>query len=188
MNNRFELWWKNNSQTLHPKQYYAGLYTGAKFKVQYPVLDIGGGNGSFLKYFNISKADIMDLVGKESLVGDYNFIKADITKKLPEIKKKYKTIFIMEVLEHLSNPLYLLANVKDYLADDGNIYISVPYTKLAESHNADLNIHVCRWGADDLEMQCRMLGYKTEWIIKRRRFKNTAFWLPHCFLVLKLTK
>jgi hypothetical protein len=182
--------WKTNAQTNDNSNYYSSLYFDAKFNIQYPILDIGGGNGAFLKYLNIEEADILDLAGNTSLMGSYNFIEADLTKKLPNINKKYKTIFIMETLEHIKNPLYLLANTMEYLDDNGNIYIAVPYTPLfAPDKDGDmLNVHLWRWTDKELEDQCQRLGYKTEWIVKRRRFKNSAFWLPHCFLILKLTK
>ena len=188
IDNKAEDWWKQSRQTKNREAYYSRLYP-VVFDIRQPVLDIGGGNGSFLTYRGIFEADILDLAGSKSLLyGNYNFIEADLTKKLPELKKKYKTIFIMETLEHLKNPLYLLAQAKDYLADDGCIYISVPYTKLNAPEDNALNVHVCRWTDKELEDQCQKLGYKTEWVVRRRRFKGMAFWLPHCFLILKLTK
>jgi hypothetical protein len=36
--------------------------------------------------------------------------------------------------------------------------------------------------------QTRKLGFTPEVIQQRRRFYGLGFWLPHCWLVLKLTK
>ena len=44
-----------------------------------------------------------------------------------EIKKKFKIIFIMNVLEHIKNINNCFKNVNDILDDDGIIYGSVPF-------------------------------------------------------------
>lgn len=182
-------WWKNAKQ--RDMDRYETLYKDLEFKAESPILDIGGGAGTFLKYININDATIIDLAGEESLVGDYDFIKADITKKLPKLKKKFKTIFIMETLEHIKNPLHLMTQAYDNLEDDGVCYISVPYTPLdinRERQKNSFNCHVCRWRLKELIDQMEKLGFIVRVIQKRRRFKDMAFWLPHCWIVLKLKK
>jgi SAM-dependent methyltransferase len=189
MNLSGEKWWSNAIQ--RKRGYYDNLYRELRFNVREPVLEIGGGAGTFLKYNKIENATIVDMAGRESLVGNYDFIEADITKKLPAFENKFKTIFIMEVLEHIKNPLYLAAQVYDLLDDNGIFYVSVPYTKLDINRNKQknpLNCHVCRWKINELTDQMRKLGFNVSVIQKRRRFKNTAFYLPHCWLVLKMTK
>ena len=172
---------KSRTKALYSKQ-----YKGVKFKVSQPVLEIGGGPGTFLKFLNISKATIIDLAGEKNLVDkNYHFIKKDIRKRL-NLERKYKTIFIMETLEHIHNPLYLLAQVYDLLDKDGRCYISVPYTKLDFERTRGLNSHICRWKYHGLKDQMEKIGFNVEVIQKRRRFKNTAFFLPHCWLVLEL--
>ena len=122
----------------------------------------------------------------------YDYLKADISKKLPIINDKFRTIFITEVLEHLRNPLYLMAQVYDLLEDEGICYISVPYTKLetgehSDGRNWDLG-HVSRWKLRELTDQMEKTGFETKILQTRRRFKKTAIWLPHCWIVLALRK
>jgi len=181
-----ENWWKTASQR-KTDEYYPKFYANIHFEVKEPILEIGGGAGTFLKYLNIKKATILDLAGKESLVGNFNFIKTDITKKI-SLDKKYKTIFLMEVLEHIKNPLYLMSQAHDLLEDDGICYIMVPYTKLDLKRKEGLSSHVCRWRDYELKDQLEKVGFKVQFLMKRRRYLNTAFWLPHCILILKLTK
>lgn len=157
-------------------------YRNYKFYVREPVLDIGGGNGSFLESQNIKKAIVIE-GGNYKSYGGIRYIKADITKKLPDLKKKFNTIFIMEVLEHIKNPLYLLAQVYDLLEEEGICYIAIPYTKISPEHH-----HVCRWKLKEILNQTRKLGFIPKVIQKRRRFKGLAFWAPHCWLVLALKK
>lgn len=181
--------WKSAIQ--RNKSYYPNLYKGLKFKIEEPVLEIGGGAGTFLKYNGVRNATIIDIAGKESLEGDYKFITADITRKLPQLNKRFKTIFLMEVLEHIKNPLYLMAQVYDLLYDVGIIYLSIPYTLLDTKRIRKKNpfdCHVCRWKKNELIDQMQKLGFKVKVIQQRRRFKNTAFYLPHCWLVLALKK
>ena len=184
-----ESWWKNAGQK--EDVYYYRLYKNLKFHIHEPVLEIGGGAGTFLKYHGVKRAIIFDLVGKESLMGDYNFIETDITKKLPKTNKKFKTIFVMEVLEHIKNPLYLMSQIYDLLDNKGICYISIPYTPLDIERNKQenpFNCHVCRWKLKEIINQMQKIGFNVKIIQKRRRFKNTAFYLPHCWIVLELKK
>lgn len=164
-------------------------YEGYRFKINYPVLDIGGFNGTFLECVGVSKATIIDMTDKEN--PKYDYIKADISKKLPTIKKKFKTIFATEILEHLRNPFYLMAQVFDLLDDDGTCYISVPYTRLGTMEHSegewDLG-HVSRWKLKEIIDQMNKLGFKTKVLQTRKRFKGIGFWLPHCWIVLALKK
>ncbi|MBR9706749.1 class I SAM-dependent methyltransferase [Candidatus Pacearchaeota archaeon] len=185
-----EVWWKRSLQLNSNSGYYRSLYRSLRFRIKDPVLEIGGGAGTFLKYLGVDKATIVDIAGKENLAGNYKFIKKDITKRL-NLKGKYKTIFLMEVLEHIKNPLYLMSQVYDLLDDDGFCYVAVPYTKLdpkRQKEKNSFNCHVSRWKMNEIIDQMRKLGFNTRVIQKRRRFKNSAFLLPHCWIVLKLTK
>ena len=110
-----------------------------------------------------------------------------MTKEL-DLHKKYKSIFIMEVLEHLPNPLYLMSQVYNLLDDGGRCYIGLPYTELDPQRRQGLNSHINRWRDYEIYDDLKKLGFKVKFILKRRRFKNVAFWLPHCFLVLEIKK
>jgi 2-polyprenyl-3-methyl-5-hydroxy-6-metoxy-1,4-benzoquinol methylase len=181
-----EIWWENASQR-KIDNYYPKIYSGVGFKIKEPILEIGGGAGTFLKYLKIKNATILDLVGGKSLVDNFDFIKQDITKKIC-LDRKFKTIFLMEVLEHIENPLYLMSQVYDLLYEDGICYIMVPYTKLDSKRKDGLNSHVCRWKDYELKDQLEKIGFNVVFLRKRRRLKNKAFWLPHCNLIVKLTK
>lgn len=187
--------WKVAGQRNY-NEYYSKLYDNVNFNIHKPILDIGGGCGSFLKYLKIEEATIMDLAGQESLMDSYQFIKADVSKKLPPTKLTYKTIFVMETLEHLDNPLYLMAQVYDLLDKDGKCYVAVPFTKLNLQRTDGLNSHVNRWFKKDLEVQLKNLGFKVKFINQRRWSKDKIYGLrvyvppplPHLYLVAELTK
>lgn len=184
-----ENWWKKRAQIpSEMNRYYDKLYGTIDFKISSPILEIGGGSGAFLKYLGIKEATIVDLCGKSFLLEKgYKFITRDLTKSI-NLKGKYSTIFIMETLEHLRNPLYLMAQVHNLLNEDGVCYISVPYTKLDLQRKDGLNSHVSRWKDKELKKDMEKLGFSLRYILKRRRFKNKAFWLPHCLLVAELKR
>ena len=182
-------WWRTAKQ--NDRSRYDKQYQGLRFKVRDSVLEIGGGNGSFLDWVGVKNAAIIDVGGKDSVKNGYKFIEADITKKLPKLRKKFKTIFLMEVLEHIKNPLYVMAQVYDLLEDEGTCYVAVPYTKLdtnREGQANPYNCHVVRWTKAELIDDMLKLGFRVKVIQQRRRFKNTAFYLPHCWIVLELKK
>jgi len=160
---------------------YFQLYSGVNFEIENPVLDIGGNDGHFLNYYNVKKGTIYDYYFQKKFPY-YDYVKVDVSKGIPK-DKKFKTIFIMELLEHIENPLYLLSDVYDVLQDDGICYISIPYTKIGHGHH-----HVRRWTRKEIIQQTENLGFTSEVIQSRRRFKGLGFFLPHCWLVLKLTK
>ena len=154
-------------------------YNGMKFKTKEPILDIGGADGRFLESQGIEQATIFE--GTKFSDGKYKYIQGDATKKLPDFGKKFGTIFLMEILEHLKNPLYLMAQVYDLLKDEGVCYVAVPYDL---SHPQ----HVQVWTKKQIINQMSKLGFIPKVIQSRRRFKGLGFWLPHCWLVLELKK
>ena len=154
-------------------------YEGYKFPIEEPILDIGGGDGVFLRTQGINKATILDF---KKYNNEFEYINADLTKEIPTTKK-FRTIFLMEFLEHIKNPLYVLAKAHDLLTDNGVIYLSVPYTEISDEIH-----HVSRWKLKNLLEQVDKLGFESKVIQKRRRFKGLGFWLPHCWIVLKLKK
>jgi len=147
-----------------------------------PVLDIGGGRINFLERLGVKKGIVLDIKFNWQQEGISNLY-CDLTKGF-KLTRQFPTIFLFEVLEHIKNPLYLMAEVYDLLTDDGVCYIAIPYTKLKPKHKE----HVCRWTLKELKNQMEKLGFKVNVLIKKRRFKNKGFWLPHCFLVLELKK
>lgn len=55
-----------------------------------------------------------------SITGDFNF------DKFAKYYGQADTIFILEVLEHLQNPLFFMNEMKKCLREDGRIYLTTP--------------------------------------------------------------
>lgn len=174
----------------------AEKYKNINFKVKEPVLDIGGDDGAFLLSQNILNATIIGITDKSKIIyehkSSFNFIEYNLMKGV-KLNQKFKTIFLMEVLEHLPNPLYLMGDVYNLLEDDGIVYISIPYTRNSEfgydnPNRKGLNQHVQRWTLKEIRNELERIGFKVKVLQKRRRFKGIAFWIPHCWLVLECKK
>lgn len=99
------------------------------------VLEIGSGYGDtliYLKESGLAKEVVgIDLNYNESKINSYeildNFICGNIEKmSLKEYNNYFDVIILADILEHLSNPLETLKNLKFNLKKDGEIIASIP--------------------------------------------------------------
>lgn len=95
------------------------------------VLDIGCSAGHFL--YSI-KNNVKECIGIEYNEKNAEFVNKKLGIKVytepvekTDIPKKYfDVIFCFQTLEHIDDPLKFLKTIKEYLKDDGIIYIKVP--------------------------------------------------------------
>ena len=98
-------------------------------------LDIGSSTGSFLRTTNVGYG--CDVVGVEpgDEYRDYSNKRGIPTfKDISEVGGTFDFISLCHVLEHLINPMEVLANVLRLLDDDGRLYVEVPRDNYAFSH------------------------------------------------------
>lgn len=107
-------------------------------------LEIGGGHGLFISealcsFNHTTHFDLLDISPRaieisKQFIDDQNvnYIQADILDYIPPAR--YDFITMGEVLEHVENPAALLLKLKDFLHDDGVIYITVPANAAAIDH------------------------------------------------------
>jgi len=94
-------------------------------------VDLGGRDGSNLALIetfgvDISKGFVID-VHPIQLYKKYEYIRADISKdKLPSSDSSVNLILLIEVIEHLLNPDFLLLEIKRILSEDGIVIIATP--------------------------------------------------------------
>ena len=91
------------------------------------VLEIGPGGGYMYHYIKdvVKEYEAIEIGDKlrSKLKNKYNILVYD---KLSKIKKKYDTILLISVLEHVENPVNFLNKIKKYLSKNGRIIIEVP--------------------------------------------------------------
>jgi len=74
--------------------------------------------------FDLEICDISSLAVDVAAKNGYKAFQADITKALP--RKSYDLIFCLEVLEHLTDSLKALNNLKEALNPGGRLLVSLP--------------------------------------------------------------
>lgn len=100
------------------------------------VLDVGSGLCVFLYLMNKngwecvaldpderSAAHARETVGIEAICGDFFKV---------EVPGKFDLITFNKVLEHVKNPVVMLARAKEYLKDEGFVYVELPDGEAAE--------------------------------------------------------
>ena len=93
-------------------------------------LDIGCGHGGVCselikKGFNVSGIEINDEAINSLQTKGYKTYRRDITKPL-NINSKFDIIFILDVLEHLFDPVQLLQEAKNITKKNGYIIVTIP--------------------------------------------------------------
>ena len=112
------------------------------------ILEIGcsiGGMSSLLagRGFKIYASDISEyaISRARKLRPDINFLTFDVQKKIP-LKEKFDFVFSFEVVEHLSNPLQAIKNMKNVLKTNGMLVLSTPFPyPWMNSDPTHINVH-----------------------------------------------
>jgi len=101
-----------------------------------PVLDVGCGNGPLATYF-VSKDYVGIDIDRESLTdarrkhAGYAFYNAD---ELPS-QRRFKTIVLLAVIEHVKDPAAFLQSLKSLLLPDGFIVMTTPHPFFEKAYN-----------------------------------------------------
>lgn len=114
----------NDYQDRRAKELYGFLKRRGSIRNGAEVLDFGGGNGSLMRYFAGAGCHC-DLVDYDQAPVEYVNKVADTLENM-DSKRRYDLIVCSHVFEHLSSPRSVLAGLKSFLRQDGQIYIEVP--------------------------------------------------------------
>ncbi|MFH0711177.1 MAG: class I SAM-dependent methyltransferase [Candidatus Aenigmatarchaeota archaeon] len=92
------------------------------------ILDVGCRRGEFVSRFSEKKfgIDLFDEYMKEAEKKGIKTFKIDLDSPF-ELKKTFKNIFCLDVLEHLKNPSSCVKSCYKHLDKDGIAFFSVPY-------------------------------------------------------------
>lgn len=94
------------------------------------ILDYGGGGGQFAlvckSHFPESEVYITD-ISDVSLLDEWRAMNVQIPfKDFSENRQKFDVIFLNDVFEHISDPLFVLKQLSGKLKDGGKIFIDTP--------------------------------------------------------------
>lgn len=146
-----------------------------KIKKSGKALDIGCGNGAFLKALG-KKLSFWDLYGTE-----YNRKYKKNVEKLPQVRKifignldqikqRFNLISLIHVLEHIVNPRNFLNKVRKILCNDGILFVQIPFYKKNpfELLTVDHASHFCHDSLKDLLNQSgfKVIKITSNWVEK----------------------
>jgi hypothetical protein len=110
----------------------------------------------------------------------------DIEKKLGNIKNHFKSIYAVNVLEHIKDDVQALKNMNMLLEKDGYIAILVPAKKMAFTRLDESLGHYRRYEKEELRKKIEKANLKVEkidyfnmlglvsWLIRDRVSRNEA--------------
>jgi len=153
------------------------------------ILDFGTGNAGFLiKAREVSTS----ACGVEPEVQFKSFFQENNLKVFGSLKqlnnKKFDLITAFHVFEHLKNPLEILKNLIEYLAEDGELIIEVPnsddallsyYNSRSFSDFTYWSQHLFLFNEKNLIALVKKAGFKINYIkqIQRYPLSNHLYWL-----------
>lgn len=147
------------------------------------ILDIGCGNGILVLNLNSKGMNAVGLEPNNELIElarqvnpKLKIIKGyaeDITK----INKRFDSVVMMDVLEHIKDDEAQLQKIHNSLNDDGQIVLVVPAFKFLFGKRDKNNGHYRRYSKKDLINKLSRNGFK----IKKIRYWNMAGFFPYLF-------
>jgi SAM-dependent methyltransferase len=141
--------------------------------IQSPALEIGAGTGNISDFLSsvedLTLTDIDESLVehlKERFKGKKNVSSEvfDISKTLHKISNKFKTVYSVNVLEHIEDDVLALRNMNRLLEKDGRVVLLVPAKKIAYK-TLDKHLgHFRRYEKKDLEKKIKDAGFNVEYI------------------------
>ncbi|MDO8269813.1 MAG: class I SAM-dependent methyltransferase [Candidatus Levybacteria bacterium] len=139
--------------------------------VKSPALEIGAGTGNISEYFTHIKDLVLSdndsqLVRKLSEKFKKNVNIAvevlDVASNISKVKRQFKTIFAINVLEHIEDDLKALQNMNMLLEKGGRVVLLVPAKKFAFT-DLDKNLgHFRRYEKNELQEKIKHAGFELE--------------------------
>ncbi len=167
--NKYDYFQRITSLSSEESENYQKCLFLAKFlKKEGNILDVGCGAGVFLYTFKNYYPD-WEVSGIEPTEGfadvakekGINIIYGYLKKNM--FNKEFNLITLNHVLEHIENFKGMLSMVRQYLKEDGLLYIEVPSAKEIElvpnSHDQFMSPHLMIFSREVLENILKKLGY-----------------------------
>lgn len=115
-----------------------GLFLSKLNKKEGPVvfLDYGAGNAHVSRSFKQNlgnKCEIYCMEANPECKNLYDKYDLNQVKHINELQKKVDMVYLIEVIEHLVDPIFTLKSLKKILKPKGKIFISTPLGKREES-------------------------------------------------------
>ncbi|WP_338655529.1 class I SAM-dependent methyltransferase [Sporosarcina psychrophila] len=151
------------------------------------MLDFGCGGGGLLHLLKEKTSGIAGLELDKTLYKMINDEGITCYQELQDIKEKFDYITMFHVLEHLSDPIGMLKELKKYLAPSGKLIIEVPnsedalltlYNNEAFANFTYWSCHLFLFNASTLLELFKQAGYRVNYIkqVQRYPLSNHLYW------------
>lgn len=141
------------------------------------LLDVGCGAGNMIHhlshYGQVKGLEIDPRPVKMARQRGYDVDLFDVTQPMPFSENSFDVITALDVIEHNQDDLAILADSYRILKPGGYMIITVPALMWLWSHNDDINAHVRRYTAAELNQKLAQTG-----LIVRRVTYNNFFIFP----------
>lgn len=128
------------SQLNSAKYKYYLLKKFINFNINRNVLEIGCGTGGILSFFKSMNCDVTGIDYENDHLEFARKKNIPVHSKFENINKKFDIIILSHVLEHLVNVDEILDICKNFLKNDGLIYLEVPSIESVTKHyDFDIN-------------------------------------------------
>lgn len=166
--------------------------------IESPALEIGAGTGNISSFFSHLKSltltdndeSLISVLQKKFNTKNIHAEVFDIQKDFYKINNSFKTIFSVNVLEHIKDDSKALSNMYRLLKRNGKVVILVPAKKFAYT-NLDKDLgHFRRYEKEELREKLEKAGFKIEsityfnivgllsWILRDKFSRNNKTLAP----------
>jgi SAM-dependent methyltransferase len=141
------------------------------------LLDVGCGAGNMIhhlsRYGQVKGIEIDPRPVKMARQRGYDVDQFDATQPMPFSSNSFDAVTALDVIEHTHDDLAVLADSYRVLKPGGHMIITVPALMWLWSHNDDINAHVRRYTAANLQQKLAQTGFQV-----RRVTYNNFFVFP----------
>lgn len=132
------------------------------------VLEVGCGSCVALKqiedYYNcpVHGCDLNAEALRKAKPGRGHLYCYDINQRNAELKNRFSTIFLLDVLEHIGDEKQFLESINYHLGDAGRLILSVPAHSVLYSKYDSVDGHFRRYSISELDDVLRKSGFTLE--------------------------
>jgi 2-polyprenyl-3-methyl-5-hydroxy-6-metoxy-1,4-benzoquinol methylase len=128
------------------------------------LLEVGSGTGHILKSVKDRFPDISitSVEPSKSLQLYLNKLGFNPVSELEQVQEQFDSIILMEVIEHVCDPVSLMKQLKSYLKQDGKIFLTTPCGQLHDGRRNKMafeeRTHVHFFTEASLQLTCQKAG------------------------------
>lgn len=131
------------------------------------VLDIGCGRGITVKYLRDKGVNCSGVeIARTSPVpgaGEFIRVGSDIMDLSPADRQRYDTLLLLDVIEHVPDPISFLQNLADAFPNAAHVIFTVPARQELWSNYDEFYCHFRRYSLKMVEDLASRLGWKIRW-------------------------